>query len=186
MADALTEEPRREPAGARRAAGLRVRRPGDRRDRGAPRARHRGVQRAQPDRARPPGRAPPGGAAAHPARPRPGHPDAAAAPGRRAVRAEHRPSVARHRRARLPLVGATTVIGRGEEADVVLDDPGVSRRHAEIRVTTDGPHLTATLRDLGSTNGTFVDGERVRATDLGEHAAITIGRTRAVYRSGER
>ncbi|GMA87031.1 hypothetical protein GCM10025868_22810 [Angustibacter aerolatus] len=94
--------------------------------------------------------------------------------------------MARHRRARLPLVGATTVIGRGEEADVVLDDPGVSRRHAEIRVTTDGPHLTATLRDLGSTNGTFVDGERVRATDLGEHAAITIGRTRAVYRSGER
>ncbi|GAB3598991.1 antibiotic biosynthesis regulator FhaA [Angustibacter peucedani] len=85
-----------------------------------------------------------------------------------------------------PLVASTTVIGRGDEADVVLDDPGVSRRHAEIRVTADGPHLVATLRDLGSTNGTFVDAERVGSRQLVEGAAITVGRTRAVYRSGER
>jgi len=85
-----------------------------------------------------------------------------------------------------PLVAATTVLGRGEDADVVLDDPGVSRRHAEIRVTTDGPHLVATLHDLGSTNGTFVDGERARVVHLAEGSTITLGRTRAIYRSGER
>jgi len=85
-----------------------------------------------------------------------------------------------------PLVASTTVIGRGDEADIVLDDPGVSRRHAEIRVTTDGPHLVATLRDLGSTNGTFVDGERVGAVQLVEGSSVTVGRTRATFRSGER
>ena len=85
-----------------------------------------------------------------------------------------------------PLVAATTVLGRVDDADVVLDDPGVSRRHAEIRVTTEGSRLRATLHDLGSTNGTFVDGERARAVQLVDGAAITLGRTRAVYRSGDR
>jgi hypothetical protein len=85
-----------------------------------------------------------------------------------------------------PLVGAVTVVGRGDEADVVLDDPGISRRHAEIRVTADGPHLTATLTDLGSTNGTFVDGDLARSTTLSDGATITMGRTRATYRSGDR
>jgi pSer/pThr/pTyr-binding forkhead associated (FHA) protein len=72
------------------------------------------------------------------------------------------------------------------DADVVLDDPGVSRRHAEIRVRSEGPQLQATLHDLGSTNGTFVNGERAGAVQLADGAAITLGRTRAVYRSGER
>jgi hypothetical protein len=85
-----------------------------------------------------------------------------------------------------PLVAATTVLGRGEDADVVLDDPGVSRRHAEIRVATEGSRLRVTLHDLGSTNGTFVDGERARAVQLADGATITLGRTRAVYRSGDR
>jgi hypothetical protein len=85
-----------------------------------------------------------------------------------------------------PLVGPVTVVGRGDEADVVLDDPGISRRHAEIRVTTDGPHLAATLTDLGSTNGTFVDGDLARSRTLSDGATITMGRTRATYRSGER
>jgi hypothetical protein len=85
-----------------------------------------------------------------------------------------------------PLVGPVTVVGRGDEADVVLDDPGISRRHAEIRVTTDGPRLVATLTDLGSTNGTYVDGDLSRSTPLEDGAAITMGRTRAIYRSGER
>jgi hypothetical protein len=85
-----------------------------------------------------------------------------------------------------PLVGPTTVVGRGDEADIVLDDPGISRRHAEIRVTTDGPHLAATLTDLGSTNGTFVNGDLVRSASLTDGASITLGRSRATYRSGER
>ena len=62
---------------------------------------------------------------------------------------------------RYPLMGAITVIGRDDSADIVLDDPGISRRHCEIRVTNDGPHLVASIRDLGSTNGTFVNGERI-------------------------
>ena len=89
-----------------------------------------------------------------------------------------------------PLVGSVTVVGRGDEADIVVDDPGVSRRHAEIRVTTDGPHLVATLRDLGSTNGTLVDGSRVgrgaESAALTNGTTVTVGRTRATYRSGER
>lgn len=85
-----------------------------------------------------------------------------------------------------PLVGSITVIGRGDDADIVLDDPGVSRKHAEIRVTADGPHLVASVRDLGSTNGTFVDTQRITATQLVEGSTIILGRTRAVYRSGER
>lgn len=85
-----------------------------------------------------------------------------------------------------PLVGPVTVVGRGDEADIVLDDPGVSRQHAEIRVTTDGPHLAATLTDLGSTNGTYVDGDLARSSSLQDGTAITMGRTRATYRSGER
>jgi hypothetical protein len=85
-----------------------------------------------------------------------------------------------------PLVGPVTVVGRGDEADVVLDDPGISRRHVEIRVTADGPHLVATLSDLGSTNGTYVNGDLARSIRLVDGASITMGRTRAVYRSGER
>lgn len=94
-----------------------------------------------------------------------------------------------------PLVGAVTVLGRGDEADIVVDDPGVSRRHAEIRVTSDGPNLVATLRDLGSTNGTLVDGERIGSGDparrqdsktLDDGTTITLGRTHTTYRSGQR
>src|SRR6476469_4411426 len=89
-----------------------------------------------------------------------------------------------------PLVGALTVVGRGDEADIVVDDPGVSRRHAEIRVTSDGPHLVETVRDLGSTHGTFVDGERVgrgeHGQPLGDGTTLTVGRTRATFRSGPR
>ncbi|HEY7987683.1 MAG TPA: DUF3662 and FHA domain-containing protein, partial [Lapillicoccus sp.] len=76
---------------------------------------------------------------------------------------------------RYPLIGAHTVIGRDELADVVLDDPGISRRHCEIRVTNDGPHLVTSIRDLGSTNGTFVNGERITSTRLDEGDEITIG-----------
>ena len=80
------------------------------------------------------------------------------------------------------LTEAVTVIGRGSEADVVLDDPGVSRRHAEVRVSAQG----ARLSDLSSTNGTFVDGERVSSVDLFDGATITVGRTELVFRSARR
>jgi hypothetical protein len=75
-----------------------------------------------------------------------------------------------------------TVLGRGTEADVIVDDAGVSRRHAEIH--TDGGRVR--VIDLGSTNGTFVDGERVgeRGLDLADGSRITIGRTRLVVHFG--
>lgn len=113
--------------------------------------------------------------------------------GGRSAESVHLPSPPPRRRPWLEIDGrpyalasSITNIGRGEEADIIVDDPGVSRIHAEIRVTTDGPHLMTTVRDLGSTNGTFVDGQRVSAVQLAEGSAITMGRTRAVYRSGER
>lgn len=78
---------------------------------------------------------------------------------------------------RYQLTQKLTVLGRGSDCDVVLDDPGASRRHAEIKV--DGARIL--LRDLGSTNGTVVDGvrlgERVRVAELDDGGKVLIGRT---------
>lgn len=74
-----------------------------------------------------------------------------------------------------------TVLGRALDVDVVLDDPGVSRRHAEVHLI-DG---RARVIDLGSTNGTFVDGERIHASDLTDGSTIAIGRTRIMFHTGQ-
>jgi pSer/pThr/pTyr-binding forkhead associated (FHA) protein len=58
------------------------------------------------------------------------------------------------------IVGPRFVIGRDDSCDLKLDDPKVSRHHAEI-VQTAGPFRT--LHDLGSANGTLVNGQRVAA-----------------------
>lgn len=50
------------------------------------------------------------------------------------------------------------LLGRGGRSDLVFDVPGVSREHAEVLICADRGLL---VRDLGSTNGTFVDGERI-------------------------
>ena len=55
------------------------------------------------------------------------------------------------------LPGRTFVVGRTDDCDLPLADPTVSRRHAELDLTDSGLRL----QDLGSTNGTFVDGRRV-------------------------
>ncbi|WP_366180709.1 DUF3662 and FHA domain-containing protein [Actinomyces timonensis] len=78
------------------------------------------------------------------------------------------------------LTGQVTVIGRGSEADIIVDDSGVSRRHLEIRLTQG--HAIAT--DLGSTNGTFVEGHRVDAATLLDGNTLTIGRTRIMFWDG--
>lgn len=85
---------------------------------------------------------------------------------------------------RFLLMGPINVIGRDEENDIIFDDPGISRRHSEIRVTTDGPHLKATVRDLGSTNGTFVNGERISSQRLEDGDRVTFGRTTVTFHAG--
>jgi len=87
---------------------------------------------------------------------------------------------------RYPLMGAITILGRDDAADIVLDDPGISRRHSEVRVTNDGPHLVASIRDLGSTNGTFVNSERISSQRLSDGDRITVGRTSVIFRAGRR
>jgi len=76
-------------------------------------------------------------------------------------------------------VTATTVIGRGAEADLQLSDTGVSRRHAELRVVNDGLEV----HDLGSTNGTWVNDRRVQAASLKDGDRVTVGTTVLVVRT---
>jgi hypothetical protein len=78
------------------------------------------------------------------------------------------------------LTGPVTVIGRGSDADIIVDDPGISRRHLEIRVTTEG----VIASDLGSTNGTYVEGHMVPAATLVDGNTLTIGRTQILFWSG--
>jgi hypothetical protein len=85
-----------------------------------------------------------------------------------------------------PLLAAITVLGRDNTADVILDDPGISRRHTEIRVTSDGPHLIANIRDHGSTNGTFVNGERITSQRLSDGDRLSVGRTALIFRTERR
>ena len=85
-----------------------------------------------------------------------------------------------------PLLAAITILGRDNSADVILDDPGISRQHTEIRVTSDGPHLVTNIRDLGSTNGTFVNGERITSQRLTDGDRVNVGRTVLTFRAERR
>jgi hypothetical protein len=85
-----------------------------------------------------------------------------------------------------PLLAAITILGRDNSADIILDDPGISRQHTEIRVTSDGPHLVANVRDLGSTNGTFVNGERITSQRLHDGDRLSMGRTALLFRAERR
>ena len=69
------------------------------------------------------------------------------------------------------------VIGRSSECDIVLGDPNVSRRHAEIRRLGRGYSLV----DLGSTNGTEVNGQRVTETSLMNGDVIGVGTTQITF-----
>jgi hypothetical protein len=69
------------------------------------------------------------------------------------------------------LSGDRVVVGRSREADLVVDDPNVSRRHAELR----REHDDWTIADLGSTNGVKVNGRRVDHARLEPGDAIVLG-----------
>jgi pSer/pThr/pTyr-binding forkhead associated (FHA) protein len=69
------------------------------------------------------------------------------------------------------------VIGRGEEAGLMLSDPDVSREHIEITRDLDG----AVARDLGSKNGLEVNGKRLRERRLRHGDTVRLGETSIVY-----
>lgn len=63
-----------------------------------------------------------------------------------------------------------TMIGRAG-ADIELDDPECSRQHAVVEIV--GEH--AIVRDMGSTNGTFLDSERIESAELANHMEFRVG-----------
>jgi Protein of unknown function (DUF3662)/FHA domain len=77
------------------------------------------------------------------------------------------------------LTEGATVVGRGQDAQFRLPDTGVSRRHVEI--TWDGQ--TAMLADLGSTNGTAVNGTPVQTWQLVDGDVVRVGQSRLVFRT---
>ncbi|WP_412738107.1 FhaA domain-containing protein [Krasilnikovia sp. MM14-A1259] len=77
-----------------------------------------------------------------------------------------------------PLQMGSTVIGRGDQANLRLPDVGISRRHA--RLDYDGSQVV--LTDLGSTNGTMVNGQRVSAVALNPGDMIQLGTTTLTFR----
>lgn len=79
---------------------------------------------------------------------------------------------------RYPIIKSRTVIGRGAEADITVDDSGISRRHVEI--LWDGRR--AQVNDLRSTNGSKLNGVPVTKAALPADSVISIGRTRIVFR----
>ncbi|CAL9471986.1 hypothetical protein SUDANB106_02882 [Streptomyces sp. enrichment culture] len=146
-------------------------------------------QHQSPQGAPPPGQAPgapgapggygyppqrPAGPPPMPAGPPPGH-----APGAPMPHAQTRRWIeingTRHQISR-----PTMVLGRSTETDVRIDDPGVSRRHCEIR--SGNP---STIQDLGSTNGIVVDGQHTTRATLRDGSRIVVGSTTIIYRQAE-
>ncbi|URM90687.1 DUF3662 and FHA domain-containing protein [Streptomyces sp. MRC013] len=113
---------------------------------------------------------PPGVGGAHRPPGLPGH-----APGAGQVRRWIEINGTRHQISR-----PTLVLGRSTDADVRIDDPGVSRRHCEIRTGT-----PSTIQDLGSTNGIVVDGQHTTRATLRDGSRIVVGSTTIVYRQAE-
>ncbi|WP_285114749.1 DUF3662 and FHA domain-containing protein [Leifsonia sp. fls2-241-R2A-40a] len=77
-----------------------------------------------------------------------------------------------------PLTHSRTVVGRGADADITVDDTSISRRH--VMITWDGHR--AQVEDLGSTNGSKIDGQPLRKAILEPESVVTLGRTRIVFR----
>lgn len=71
-------------------------------------------------------------------------------------------------------VGEALVLGRGKECSVILADAKASRRHAQIERVAEGRYR---IQDLGSSNGTFLQGERIETSEVVPGAQIRIGDT---------
>ncbi|MCW2772307.1 MAG: Forkhead-associated protein [Nocardioides sp.] len=83
---------------------------------------------------------------------------------------------------RHPLQPPGLVIGRGTDADVRINDPGVSRRHIEFTVTGGESGIAIEVHDLGSTNGMLVDGHRITQAGLHDGSQVKIGNTTMTVR----
>ena len=79
--------------------------------------------------------------------------------------------------ARHMLTKPVTTMGRGTDVDLRVDDPSVSRRHAEIRIGT-----PSYVSDLGSTNGIVVDNQHVTQAPLRDGSVIHLGTTTIIFR----
>lgn len=77
-----------------------------------------------------------------------------------------------------PLTRNTTVIGRGTDADVKVEQPSVSRKHCEITLGQ-----TPMIRDLGSTNGTYIGNQQIESAALTEDTDIRLGNVVIQYRA---
>jgi pSer/pThr/pTyr-binding forkhead associated (FHA) protein len=76
------------------------------------------------------------------------------------------------------LVNDATSVGRNTDSDVFLDDVTVSRVHAVIDRRSDGAFF---VRDVGSLNGTYVNGEQVDETKLASGDEVQIGKFKLVF-----
>ncbi|NUT72447.1 DUF3662 and FHA domain-containing protein [Pseudarthrobacter sp. C4D7] len=112
---------------------------------------------------------------AGPAQPKP-QPNVPAAPSRQPARLQPVLDIDGQR---YSLNAPSIILGRSSEADIHIDDTGVSRRHLEIR-TANG---ATSAVDLGSTNGSYVNGQKVSgSTELTDGSTITMGRTKIIFR----
>jgi len=78
---------------------------------------------------------------------------------------------------RHPLTAPGFTIGRASNADLRVNDPGISRIHAQIVVTGSDDSLRVKILDLNSTNGILVDGRKVTEAELGDGSRVDIGKT---------
>ncbi len=86
---------------------------------------------------------------------------------------------------RHPLQPPGVVVGRGSDADLRINDPGISRRHLEFNVTLDAREEVppqVEVHDLGSTNGISVDGRKVPRATLHDGSTVKVGNTSIVLR----
>ena len=108
--------------------------------------------------------------------------DAGPGPRTQEPAAELKPSVDRRPTSRMPLPAKAMRIGRTPDNGLVLSDLDVSRNHAELRKSATGSYE---IVDLGSHNGTYVNGQRVTSKTLTEHDLIGIGHSTFRLKDGE-
>jgi hypothetical protein len=84
---------------------------------------------------------------------------------------------------RHPVEPPGVIIGRGTDAQLRINDPGVSRQHAQFRVFLEGSSVRVAIEDLGSTNGIVVDGRRVTHAVLSDGSRVQLGNTLVIVRN---